>query len=306
MTSPCPYQHRNPNAYSVRYRLEVTTRMSKSSSLRAAVVLALVGAASGHASIVLPGHMVIYRDGAYVSTPVERLRADEAYGRQGHMPWRQLPLEVASVDAAQALLPAVAPGWKTTSAVLAGRAAKVSDGTAWVLIAQHDGKAMVRVFVNRRPYAEVRLIRPWDYWWYVVSVRRIDVPRTRIVFIHPHGVREFLPGPLILRRGRAYLPLRDLRRCSIMSEWDPAKRTAKVYLEESDAIFCFRAERRLPQGSVPHRAGRSQSWTPFVYRGRMYVSATGIAELLPRFKPVWSRSAECLELYIIPLRSAGV
>lgn len=279
--------------------------MSKSSSLRAAVVLALVSATSGHASVVLPAHMVIYEGGAYVSTPVERLKADEAYARQGHMPWRQLPLEVAATDAAQTFLPHVAPGWKTTSAVIAGRAAKVSDGTAWVLMAQHDGKAMVRVFVNRRPYAEVRLIRPWGYWWYVVGVRRIDVPRTRIVLIHPDGVREFLPGPLILRRGHTYLPLRDLKRCSIMYEWDPAKRATRVYLAQSDAIFWLRAGHQLPQGATLQRSGRGASWTPFVYRGRMYVSATGIAESLPRFKPVWNRSAECLELYILPLRRTG-
>jgi hypothetical protein len=279
--------------------------MPKLSSLWVALLLALGGATSGRATVVLPGHMVIYRGGFYVTVPVARLKADEAYARQGHMPWRQLPLEVASVDAEQTFLPDVAPGWKTTSAVIAGHAAKVSDGTAWVLLGQHDGKATVRVFLNKRPYAEVRLVQPWGYWWYVVSVRRIDVPRSGIVLIHPDGTREFLPGPLILRRGRAYLPLRDLRRTSILCEWDAARRVATAYVPQSDAIFGLRAGHDLPQGPAPQQPGGGPSWTPFVHRGTMYVSATGIAGLLPRFTPVWNRRAESLELHIIPLRSTG-
>jgi len=277
--------------------------MSRTFAACASIVLMGLVRLGAYGSVELPGRLVIYQGGAYVSMPIEKLKSDEAYARGdgGHMPWRRLPLEVASVDAAQAFLPAVAPGWKTTHTVVAGRDAKVGDGTAWVLMGAHDGKALVRVLLNGKPYGEVRLRQPFGYWWYVTSARRTGVRKSKLVLIHPDGSREYLPGPLVIRRGRAYVPLRDLRRVQIMSEWDAAKRAVKVYLPRTDCMMWFRAGQSRVEEHVPEPVRTTISWRPVLRQGELLVQVRWMARYFPTFKPAWDARRGQLELHAIPL-----
>jgi hypothetical protein len=234
---------------------------------------------------------------------VDRLKAKEAYARQGHMPWRRLPLEVAAVDAGRAFPPTVRVATaRRVSESVGGLKLLSADGVAWVLMGQHDNKARVRVLVSGRRYAEINLVRPWGSWWYVVSARRIGVPKSRIVLVHPDGSREFLPGPLILKSGHAYVRLRDLERVSIMSEWNRAKRVAKVYIPQSDNLWLLRAGQNMLEGCIPRFFRPGTPSRPVMRHGELYVPAATIAQIFGTFTPAWDYRSGTLELYVQPFR----
>ncbi len=263
--------------------------------LFACILLASV-LASSCAAAWPRGYHVVYARGFYTLLPDKKMQEDEAYARQGHMPWRTLPFDTASVLAGDLLPPGV-PRYRP-----AGK------GVKWLLVAEHGHKALVRVLVHGRPYGEVRLLRPFGYWWYVTSVRRVGVPRSRIVLIHPDGTRENLPGPLLVKGGRAYMPARDLTRVSLLVQWDPMKQAAWIAVPHSDFSVRLRAgSRRTAVDSANLHFTRALLWRPFASQGRLYVSATGIAQLFPRkFFCRWKPQAGTLELRVLPLGVAGV
>lgn len=255
------------------------------------------------------GYHIFYERGRYMSKPDALLKRDEEWARRdgGHMPWRRDPLLTARVLAAE-LVPVEAGvgGW--TDCLIHGRRAAVGGDAAWVLIGEHDGKALTRLLVSGRPVAEVRLIQPFGYWWWVSSARRTDVSKSRAVVIHPDGAREFMGGPLRLVGGRAYLPVRDLERVQLGVRWDSGKQAAVVYVPESDNIAWFRPGEGRVYG-VSEGGGAPCydriSWRPFVVGGRLFVQARDTARWFPTFVPEWDCRCGELWLHIRPFRWGG-
>ncbi len=249
------------------------------------------------------GYWVFYEDGAYRVLSDERLRAAEAQGREGHMPWRTRPLLVASVEGMALLPPGMREyGDQLTPTQVAGHDALVGRHSTWVLVKQGEDDAFVRASVRGRPFGELRLFRPFGFWWYVSRARRLDGPRSRIVLVHPDGTREFLSGPLLLRNGRAYLPARDLSRLSLLVDWDAQSHAARLGVPHSDYVVWFRAGRRTMTGRGPQAFTQTLSWHPFLHRGRLYVSASGVAALYSdRFVVIWRPREGVLELRPRPL-----
>jgi len=255
------------------------------------------------------GSRVFYERGRYLSKPNALLRRDEESARRdrGHMPWRRDPLLTAQVLAAD-LAPPEARVDEWTGSLIHGRPAAVGGDAAWVLIREHDGEASARLLVSGRAVAEVRLVQPFGYWWYVSSAWRTDVKKSSAVVIHPDGAREFLRGPVRLVNGRAYLPVRDLERVQLGARWDSWRRAACVYVPDSDNIAWFRpGECRVygfPEEGAAPRQDRI-SWHPFAPGGRLFVQVRDMARRFPTFVPEWNSQSGELRLHIRPFPWGG-
>lgn len=253
------------------------------------------------------GWRIVYQRGFYHFIPERKMKADEEWSRQGgHMAWRRYPVYVASADAAEIVPLRVRMAVGQKSAVRMDTPRRVvRDSVEWTLAAQHHGKALVRVTISGRPLGEVRLLQPFGWWWYVASARRVRVPRSGIVLLHPDGTREYLPvRPLFIGRP-AYIAAPDLERVGLGVKWDAARKAVEVYMPQSENAVWFRAGQRWVEGWHPRSDRARISWAPVRRGGRVFLEADYVARRFPTFAPMWNRRSGVLELHMKPMPYAG-
>ena len=257
------------------------------------LTLAFIAAASP----IVPGRHIVYQDGQYVSISDVELKQTEQTARfGGHMPWRQDPLLTASVLAADLSPQAKRLVNKWREGEVRGHRALLADHLCWGLLGEHDGKALVQLKLQGRTTAEIRLVRPFTSWWYVSSARLAIVKRSKLVAIHPDGTREYLPGPLIFKRGHAYLPACDVRRCGLEADWDAKRRAVAIYARNTDFVVWYRPGSRITYAWTPHPSQGRIPYRPLLRKGRVYLRT----EEFPQLTPTWNADCRELELHIRP------
>jgi hypothetical protein len=112
--------------------------------------------------------------GRWVTQPVKKLREDEAWSKQGHMPWRAEPAVTASVLGAN-LMPPLADkpigGGETQNGSWLQYSLKTPTTEITFEVVAEKGDAVdVAVKVNGVTSATIHLERPFGYWWYITSV----------------------------------------------------------------------------------------------------------------------------------------
>jgi len=112
--------------------------------------------------------------GQWVTQPVEKLREDEAWSKQGHMPWRAEPAVTASVLGAN-LMPPLAEkpigGGETQNGSWLQYSLKTpTTEISFEVVAEKGDAVDVAMKVNGVTSATIHLERPFGYWWYITSV----------------------------------------------------------------------------------------------------------------------------------------